>query len=95
MAALLESGARSDVVFVVAGEKMAAHSVVLMARSEVLRAQLSNGMKESGDKVILVDDVEPATFQVLLRFLYTDNLNCESRVYIVSRSFLSRCIWCF
>ena len=62
---LLENGTGSDVTFVVGGQRLQAHSLILMARSEVLCKQLSSGCREATDKTIVVEDSDPAAFQVI------------------------------
>eukprot|EP00931_Biecheleriopsis_adriatica_P016074 TRINITY_DN11975_c0_g1_i1.p1 TRINITY_DN11975_c0_g1~~TRINITY_DN11975_c0_g1_i1.p1 ORF type:complete len:524 (+),score=95.33 TRINITY_DN11975_c0_g1_i1:41-1573(+) len=74
--ALLDSGMGSDVVFIVEGQEIRAHSVILSARSEVLQTQLNCGMKESASKTITIVDCEPETFKAFLRYLYSDSFAC-------------------
>lgn len=68
---LLDSGDGSDVAFVVGGETFRA---VLAARSPVFRAQLLGSMAEAAMPSITLHDVAPATFEIMLRFIYTDAL---------------------
>ena len=68
-----------DMVFVVAGERVQAHALILTARSEVFATELAAGMRESISKEIHIpddDDVDIGTFKAFLKFLYTDDLNC-------------------
>jgi hypothetical protein len=69
---LLDDASSSDVSFVVQGELMKAHSLILSARSEVFRLMLNCGMRESASKEVVIDDCEPKLFQAMLRFLYSD-----------------------
>jgi speckle-type POZ protein len=74
---LLEKGDGADVVFEVAGEKIAAHRWLLASRSSVFRAELFGPMKEGEGgtaDVIRVDDMEADVFRALLHFTYTDSL---------------------
>jgi speckle-type POZ protein len=74
---LLEKGEGADVVFEVAGEKIAAHRWLLASRSSVFRAELFGPMKEGEGgtaDVIRVDDMEAEVFRGLLHFTYTDSL---------------------
>jgi speckle-type POZ protein len=71
---LLDSAEGSDVSFVVGGEKFAAHRAVLAARSPVFRAQLFGCMSDATSSCIMLQDMEPAIFRALLRFIYTDDL---------------------
>ncbi|CAL5007456.1 unnamed protein product [Urochloa decumbens] len=61
---LLESKEGADMTFEVQGEVVAAHTVVLAARSPVLKAQFYGPLKE-----------QPAVFKELLHFIYADSLS--------------------
>ncbi|CAO2207340.1 unnamed protein product [Urochloa humidicola] len=71
---LLDSAAGSDVSFVVDGEKFPAHRAVLAARSPVFMAQLLGSMADARMASITLQDIAPATFKIMLRFIYTDEL---------------------
>jgi len=71
---LLHSGRHSDVTFLIEGERVKAHSLILSARSEVFDRQFTCGMRESVSKEVLVEDFDITTFKTLLKFLYTDDL---------------------
>ncbi|KAJ1269229.1 hypothetical protein BS78_07G194700 [Paspalum vaginatum] len=71
---LLDDADGSDVTFSVAGEEFAAHRAVLAARSPVFRAQLFGAMADASMSCIALQDIHPATFRALLRFVYTDAL---------------------
>ena len=43
-----------------------------LSSSEVFKAQLQGGLRESEEKRIVVDDIDAVTFRVLLKFLYTE-----------------------
>ncbi|KAL6661113.1 hypothetical protein ACP70R_000497 [Stipagrostis hirtigluma subsp. patula] len=64
----------SDVSFLVGGETFRAHRAVLAARSPVFKAQLLGSMADAKMHSITLHDIQPATFQILLRFMYTDAL---------------------
>ena len=72
--ATFEGGQNADVLFLVEGERMKAHSLILSTRSEVFNKQLNSGMLESASYQINVKDCDAATFRVFLQFLYTDDL---------------------
>eukprot|EP00931_Biecheleriopsis_adriatica_P053992 TRINITY_DN31734_c0_g1_i1.p1 TRINITY_DN31734_c0_g1~~TRINITY_DN31734_c0_g1_i1.p1 ORF type:complete len:517 (-),score=99.43 TRINITY_DN31734_c0_g1_i1:92-1642(-) len=74
LVSLLESEKLSDISFLVQGEKIAAHSQILSARSDVFERELASGMSESVSKEIVVDDCDGTTFRFFLKFLYTDDL---------------------
>ena len=61
---LLESGKDTDVNFDVDGEIVAAHKVVLAARSLVFRAQLLGPMRNKNTGYIKVEDIRPPIFKV-------------------------------
>ncbi|CAM0904488.1 unnamed protein product [Alopecurus aequalis] len=71
---LLDSADGSDVSFIVDGKKFTAHRAVLAARSPVFKAEIFGAMAEATMSHITVEDVDPAAFEVLLRFIYTDVL---------------------
>ncbi|CAM0904489.1 unnamed protein product [Alopecurus aequalis] len=71
---LLDSAHGSDVSFIVDGKKFTAHRAVLAARSPVFKAELFGAMAEATMSHITLEDVDPAAFEVLLRFIYTDVL---------------------
>lgn len=71
---LLKSTDGSDVTFVVDGEEFPAHRAVLAARSPVFKAQLLGSMAEAKMPSITLQDIAPATFKAMLRFMYTDGL---------------------
>jgi len=72
---LLEDGCFSDVTFLVKGEVLKAHSQILAARSEVFKAELGSGMRESLTKEVTVTDSDPQVFKAMLRFLYSDEFS--------------------
>ncbi len=77
--ALLESGEDTDVTLVCGGERLAAHALVLRARSPVLAAQLSDGpLRADADAVPVLPEITPHTLRRLLHFLYTDELEPAS-----------------
>ena len=67
---LLDSSEDADVVFNVKGERIAAHKLILKARSPYFKAMFQSRMKESLSQSVDIDDAEPNVFRGLLRFLY-------------------------
>ena len=61
---LLESGKGTDVNIQVNGEILAAHKLVLAARSPVFRAQLFGQMKDQNTEFINVKEMEVPVFKV-------------------------------
>ncbi len=77
--ALLESGEHTDVTLVCGEERLAAHALVLRARSPVFAAQLADGpLRADADAVPVPPEITPHTLRRLLHFLYTDELEPES-----------------
>ncbi|CAO2184333.1 unnamed protein product [Urochloa humidicola] len=83
---LLASADGSDVSFAVGGEKFHAHRAVLAARSPVFKAQLLGSMADAKMRCITMHDVKPATFHILLRFIYTDALPGDEELAVQSPS---------
>lgn len=71
---MLEDGKYTDTTFVVEDRQIRAHSFILAARSEVFDRELNGCMQESLSKVVQITDADFATFDIFLRFLYTDDL---------------------
>ena len=69
---LLDSKDGVDVSFIVDGETFHAHRVVLAARSRVFRAELLGSMAEATMSSIPLHEITPATFRIMLRFMYID-----------------------
>jgi len=61
----------TDVEFLVGEETFGAHRSLLSARSPVFAAMFASGMKEAVDGQVRIEDVNPTTFQLFLKFLYT------------------------
>jgi speckle-type POZ protein len=77
MGILLKTGEGSDFVFVVEGEEMPAHRLIVASRSPVFKALLGNDMREGVESKINIYDVRAPAFQILLHFVYTDSLPQE------------------
>ncbi|CAO2192166.1 unnamed protein product [Urochloa humidicola] len=65
---------KKDVSFTIDGETFHAHRAVLAARSPVFKAELHGSMAEATMASITLHDIAPATFKVMLQFMYTDAL---------------------
>eukprot|EP00930_Biecheleria_cincta_P047339 TRINITY_DN32797_c0_g1_i1.p1 TRINITY_DN32797_c0_g1~~TRINITY_DN32797_c0_g1_i1.p1 ORF type:complete len:504 (+),score=73.00 TRINITY_DN32797_c0_g1_i1:91-1602(+) len=70
---LLESGSNSDVTFIVQGEEVRAHSLILSTFSDVFQAQFASGMQEAASKQVIIEDCDPVIFKAFLRYLYSEN----------------------
>ena len=76
MRALLDNDQTADIVIVTNFNgntvRFSAHRVILMARSKYFQALFSFG--KTRDKEVVLEDVNPTTFSVFLRFLYTHEI---------------------
>ncbi|KAF8673392.1 hypothetical protein HU200_048956 [Digitaria exilis] len=72
---LLSSGAEADVTFQVGEETVAAHRLILGARSSVFMAELFGPMKEKHASHIQIHDMDPGVFRAMIHFIYTDTLS--------------------
>ncbi|XBJ08069.1 hypothetical protein VPH35_013469 [Triticum aestivum] len=77
---LLDHADGTDVSFVVDDETFRAHRAVLAARSPVFRAKLFGSMSEATMPSITLHSIKPATFKVMLQFIYTDELPEEDEL---------------
>ena len=69
---LLYSGSDSaDFHFVVKGEKIPVHKLILEGGSPVLAAMFRHDMTEKASGSVTIDEVEPKIFRQLLHYLYT------------------------
>jgi speckle-type POZ protein len=77
--ALLAGGKYADVTLLCGDERISAHRLVLCTRSPVFAAQLDAGpLQADASAVPVPPDITPHTLKLLLRFLYTDELEPES-----------------
>ena len=74
MLRLFEDRMCTDVVFDVEGTQIAAHKIMLSARSPVFKALLTGPMKESHADHITIKDIKAPVFKILLYFAYADDL---------------------
>ena len=91
MLKLLESTSRDDydVTFSVGGEEaeeIFAHRTILKARAPFLADVVADN--HDVNSPIPIDDVEPAIFRMLLRFIYGGELPCKLVLEISSKSFI-------
>ena len=61
----------SDILLVCQGEEIAAHRVVLGARSSVFRAMFQSKMMESVKGEIRIDDADKDVLKEMLRYIYS------------------------
>ena len=74
---LLTSKMNADVVFKVQNTNIAAHKLILTARSPVFAAMFQHRMKEKESGEVDIADVTPAVFNKLLQFIYTADCPLE------------------
>lgn len=67
----LHDGIYSDVQFVITGEKISGHTLIIKEGSPVLAAMFQNDMTEASSRTVIINDVEPIVFRQLLCYLYT------------------------
>jgi speckle-type POZ protein len=79
-ASMLKDGEGVDVTFSVGNQLFSAHRCVLAARSPVFKAELFGQMNETTVKRVEINDMEPAIFDALLYFIYTDSLSGDCDV---------------
>ena len=73
---LLESGSLVDCVLKIKGKEFPCHRLVLCACSGYFRAIfLSPDLDESKKREIALEDVEPGVMGLVLKYLYTSNIN--------------------
>lgn len=76
-AGIYQSGEESDVIIKVRDKEIHAHSLVLKAQSKVFAATLSSPMRESGEKCIVIDGLEPLGVQAMIGYLYSGEVGEE------------------
>jgi hypothetical protein len=60
----------SDLTLLCGGEKFFVHRIVLSTFSEIFEKIFSNGMKESQENEIILEDLKPNILEILLKFIY-------------------------
>jgi hypothetical protein len=59
-------------------DSVRAHRAILAARCDVFRAMFTIGMKEASQDTVVLSDIHPHTLQMLVEYLYTDELEIPS-----------------
>jgi BTB/POZ domain-containing protein 9 len=67
----------TDIAFIVDGERVPAHKLVLASQSEYFRVMLYGEMKEASQEEIVLSDVPLAPFKKLLQYAYTGVLELD------------------
>ena len=75
----------TDCCFRVEDEYFRAHKIILSARSRVFAAMLRAGwkMREGTEGVISLKDIKPKVFEILLHFVYADELPKYSKLSLI------------
>ena len=71
---LFNTGEMADITFNLGIEKFKAHKNILISRSPAFADMLEINGKVSTIKNLKIEDCEPAVFEAMLRFLYTDEM---------------------
>ncbi|KAJ1485373.1 BTB/POZ protein [Baffinella frigidus] len=78
MQALREAGTFCDATVLVGGRTFHVHRVVIAGGSEVLAAMFTAGLREGKTQTAELPEMDAASFETLLRFLYTGNATFPS-----------------
>mmetsp|Transcript_46317 Transcript_46317/g.148758 ORF Transcript_46317/g.148758 Transcript_46317/m.148758 type:complete len:375 (+) Transcript_46317:80-1204(+) len=74
---LLDTGRHADVQIIIGAERIAAHSLILSARSPVFEAMWAHAMRENSEMSVTIDDLEPTAVRAMVKFMYTGTLDNE------------------
>ncbi|XP_065114202.1 kelch-like protein 40b [Paramisgurnus dabryanus] len=72
---LLESDTMVDCVLKIKDKEFPCHRLVLAACSSYFRAFFKSGVEDSKQREIVLEDVEPGVMGMILKYLYTSNIN--------------------
>ena len=87
---LENSKTESDVQFLVQGEAIPSHTLILQRGRLVFAAMFEHDMTESSSRIVVVNDIEPKVIRQLLRFLYTgDAPEVEDDEIMVEQLFIA------
>ena len=76
---------RSDVLFIVEGQRIPALKAFLSVKSRVFHTMFSGKFKESKDKEIVIEDTTYEAFKTFIRFLYIEDLVLKSNDFKMIR----------
>ena len=65
---------KSDVVFMIEGQRIPAMKSILSLKSKVFRAMFGGDFKESKDREVVIEDTTYEGFKTFIQFLYCDRL---------------------
>ncbi len=69
-----------DVVFVVGNDRFPAHRCLMAAASPVLRKMLTNGMKETNEREVVLKEVNVKEWKAVLDYIYTAKIELANAV---------------
>eukprot|EP00522_Entomoneis_paludosa_P013797 CAMPEP_0172446280 /NCGR_PEP_ID=MMETSP1065-20121228/5912_1 /TAXON_ID=265537 /ORGANISM="Amphiprora paludosa, Strain CCMP125" /LENGTH=192 /DNA_ID=CAMNT_0013197353 /DNA_START=216 /DNA_END=794 /DNA_ORIENTATION=- len=67
----------SDVTFIVEGQPVYGHKIILIQKCEYFRSMFGSGLRESTEKEIVLPKAQKGAFMLLLEYLYTDQVNLD------------------
>ena len=71
---LFESSAHSDVVLKCGSRTFSCHKAILTSRSPVFEAMFSHNLRESRHNEVEINDLEPDSVRIMLKYIYSGNL---------------------
>ena len=98
MTQLFESMDHSDITFTVQGKEFHPHKAILACRSPMFAAMFQNEMREKSSNRANIVDMDPDTFQAILRFIYTGQVdlnleNCETMLQASNFCLIEQLKW--
>jgi len=67
-----------DVDLVIEGEVFKCHKMILVVQSRYFEAMLTNGMRESGQRVIELKQVDKSIWRIVMKFMYEGTLEIDT-----------------
>ena len=90
MSNLLKTREMADVTFIVKGQEIRAHHLIVTSASSVIAAMLEpEKFKEGTSKTVVIDDEEPEVFNQLLQYIYTGTFQVKENESIPELLFLA------
>jgi uncharacterized protein (DUF2249 family) len=90
MSNLLKTREMADVTFIVKGQEIRAHHLIVASASSVIAAMLEpNKFKEGTSKTVVIEDEEPEVFNQLLQYIYTGTFQVKENESIPELLFLA------
>lgn len=71
---MFEEDCYKDIQFLIDGESVKAHRIIITARCSVMKAMLTHDTKENQDGIVEITDSEMPAFKTFLKYLYTDEI---------------------